>query len=399
MSATPPFTLTANTLNVLIDNRFRSLPSTHPGFAPASKLLRSGIKNESDMDALRELLDIPLFIAKITHGMLQCSDTAVLWDGQPLHTYATGKLLSMLAAGDDVMPLMRFIERSMRNPVAAAREELYQWMEIGGMPLMPDGRFAAFKRVNDDYSSTRTGPNGEVVLNRVGDKPWMPRDEVDPDRRNTCSRGLHFCSYGYLPHFGGKRVMILAVDPADVVAIPEDYGITKGRAWTYEVVGEVPEADCAHLFQGVHVTYTYADDGEDDTFDWDNDSELEEEAEDEVDDCTCYDMDLDISPRNENGDPMMVVARTATPEEVETFETFVAAFTEPNPILDDLKFTSAPADDGTVLAFITDTGKVFTLDELLTDVEVFGVADALGVNDLTRAPVNMCALKKPKGDK
>lgn len=426
MSATPPFTLTTNTLNVLIDNRFRSLPSTHPGFTPASALLRSGIKNVADLDALRELLDIPLFIAKITHGLLQCSDTAVLWDGQPLHTYATGKLLSMLGTGDDVLPLVRFIEKSMQNPVAAARDELYQWMEVGGMPLMPDGRFAAFKRVNDDYSSTRTGPNGEVIMNRVGDKPSMPRDEVDPDRRNTCSRGLHFCSYGYLPHFGGKRVMILAVDPADVVAIPEDYGITKGRAWTYEVVGEVPEEDCAHLFKGVHVTYTYADDGEEDVFDWD--SELEEEAEDEldsnqercdecgedVDDCTCGECgqyadecvcDESGEPvtfvvTDENGDEVTVTTRDATPEEVEAF---MKALTESNPILDDLTYVSADSpphsDDDTILAFITNKGKVFTLDELLTDVEVFGVADALVANDLTRAPVNMCAVKKPKGSK
>jgi hypothetical protein len=33
--------------------------------------------------------------------------------------------------------------------------------------------------------------------------------------------------------------MICKVNPADVVAIPNDYNNTKMRVWTYEVVGEV----------------------------------------------------------------------------------------------------------------------------------------------------------------
>lgn len=403
MNLTPPFTLTANTLNVLIDNRFRSLPSTHPGFQAATQLLRSGVKNMSDLDALRELLDIPLFIAKVTHGLLQCSDSMVLWDGQPLHTYATGKLLAMLAAGADVMPLVRFIERSMQNPLATAREELYQWMEIGGMPLMPDGRFAAFKRVNDDYSSTRTSAKGEVVMNRVGDKPQMPRHEVNPNRRETCAQGLHFCSYAYLPHFPGKRVMILAVDPADVVAIPEDYGITKGRAWTYEVVGEVPEADCAHLFKSVHVTYAYADDDEEDIPDQDAGEGICGDCGEYVDYCTCGDpaaMTDDIEARDENGEPGMVFTRDATPNERAAFANM---FTDHNAILDALQYIPVdapqPEEEGHVLVFIADNGRVLTLDELLTDVEVFGAQGAISANDLNHTSVNVRAMEKPKGTK
>ena len=55
----------------------------------------------------------------------------------------------------------------------------------------------------------------------------------------TCSYGLHFCSEGYLRHFGGDRVVILKINPRDVVSIPTDYNNTKGRCCRYEVIGEV----------------------------------------------------------------------------------------------------------------------------------------------------------------
>jgi hypothetical protein len=51
--------------------------------------------------------------------------------------------------------------------------------------------------------------------------------------------GLHFCSRDYLSHFGGERIMILKINPRDVVSIPVDYNAAKGRACRYEVIGEL----------------------------------------------------------------------------------------------------------------------------------------------------------------
>jgi hypothetical protein len=72
----------------------------------------------------------------------------------------------------------------------------------------------------------------------------MPRNEVDDNRSNLCSDGLHFCSFSYLGHFGsgaGNRVLIVKVDPADVVSIPADYNDAKARACRMEVIGEIEE--------------------------------------------------------------------------------------------------------------------------------------------------------------
>jgi len=75
--------------------------------------------------------------------------------------------------------------------------------------------------------------------NSVGNVLEMPRNEVDADKDRTCSTGLHFCSYDYLKSFHGERVVVLKINPKDVVSIPSDYNNSKGRTCRYEVVDEI----------------------------------------------------------------------------------------------------------------------------------------------------------------
>jgi hypothetical protein len=69
----------------------------------------------------------------------------------------------------------------------------------------------------------------------------MERNKVDDNKDQTCSTGLHFCGLSYLGHFGGSdsRIVIVKINPRDVVSIPSDYNGAKGRACRYEVIGEM----------------------------------------------------------------------------------------------------------------------------------------------------------------
>jgi hypothetical protein len=42
-----------------------------------------------------------------------------------------------------------------------------------------------------------------------------------------------------LNSFGGERIVILKINPRDVVSIPTDYNNSKGRACRYEIIGEL----------------------------------------------------------------------------------------------------------------------------------------------------------------
>lgn len=144
----------------------------------------------------------------------------------------------------------------MANPSKTAVDELYDWLEGTQLPITEDGHFLAYKKVRDDYLSFYDGKTS----NRVGETPTMPRNEVNDNRNQTCSQGLHFCSMSYLSsYYGGQgRVMILKINPADVVSIPSDYDFAKGRAWTYEVIGEHMAGEKTEAFDTPVVTYTGA---------------------------------------------------------------------------------------------------------------------------------------------
>ena len=120
------------------------------------------------------------------------------------------------------------------------------------VPLTPDGHCMAYKKVRDNYMDIHSG----TFDNNVGQICKMARNEVDEDKDRTCSSGLHFCSLDYLPKFGGSygtRVMLLKINPRDVVSIPSDYNNAKGRACRYEVVGEhgAPDRDTTEAFDSV----------------------------------------------------------------------------------------------------------------------------------------------------
>ncbi len=118
-------------------------------------------------------------------------------------------------------------------------------MENNSLPITPDGYFLAYKKVHEDFTDIHTGK----ISNAVGAHPKMRRNQVDDNRGNTRSEGYHFCSLAYLPNFGSSnnsesedKVMILKINPRDVVSIPSDYNNAKGRCCEYEVVSEYGKA-------------------------------------------------------------------------------------------------------------------------------------------------------------
>ena len=169
-----------------------------------------------------------------------CADAGViLFDGHEIRNTLVDRIIKMLADGFNVKPMCQFLENCMdlRKEVA---DRIFDWIEAGCMPITEDGCFLAFKRVRDDYMSFYDGE----TMNAVGSWVRLPRSMCDDDQHNTCSKGLHFCSQGYLPsyHGGAGRILVLKVNPKDVVAIPYEYGTAKGRACAYEVVTELSEA-------------------------------------------------------------------------------------------------------------------------------------------------------------
>lgn len=191
-----------------------------------------------DFAAVPGLLTIASKIKTLSQGEIKVRGEQIFYKGRAVDNSLTRRMVEGLKRNEDITNYMKFMDNVYQNPATYAQDELYDWLKNSDMPITDDGRFLAYKAVDSDYMSCTAGKDGKKVDNHPGEKPKMKREDVDPDRRNECSRGLHFCSLSYLRSFGGSRIMIVAVNPADVVSIPKDYGYSKGRTWTYEVLKE-----------------------------------------------------------------------------------------------------------------------------------------------------------------
>lgn len=144
---------------------------------------------------------------------------------------------AMIKEGLDVTPLKNFMENIKLNTSKDIKEELFLFLEANKLPLTEDGCFLAYKYVNNDYTDCYTGR----IDNSIDKKVTMPIEKVDKDRQSTCSTGLHFTSRDYALDCSGSsnRIMVLKVNPKDVMAIPYDYNNQKGRSSEYLVVDEL----------------------------------------------------------------------------------------------------------------------------------------------------------------
>jgi bifunctional DNA-binding transcriptional regulator/antitoxin component of YhaV-PrlF toxin-antitoxin module len=120
-----------------------------------------------------------------------------------------------------------------QNPSEESRKDLYTFLEKNHVPITEDGYFVAYKGVNNDFTDNRTGSYD----NSIGKTVKMPRDQVNPDRNQTCSTGLHVAAYEYAKGFAALLIEV-KVNPRDVVSVPTDYNAQKMRVCEYTVVAE-----------------------------------------------------------------------------------------------------------------------------------------------------------------
>lgn len=225
--------IVGNTAIIVVGGRTFNLNDTHPAWKQVVAKLR-----KYDYEGLEAILDVRKAVEVFSDGLVVITDDGELaYDGKPLHSVLAKRIVGDFKKGFDVKALVAFLHRVEENPSKTAREELYLWLETSKLPFTPDGHFLAYKKVRGDYKDIYSGK----FDHSIGTTLAMPREKVDPDRNRTCSYGFHFCSLDYLNHYSScanDRVVIVKVDPANVVAIPSDYQNQKGRATGYTVVAE-----------------------------------------------------------------------------------------------------------------------------------------------------------------
>ena len=224
----------------LPDGTMKQIDTAHRNY----KEIVEGIKAGED-DKVVELINIAAQIERAVRASsntenVSIVDDEVLFQGEPIHNSLTTRIIKMADEGFDIGHMVLFLENLMMNPSYRAVNELYDFLEVGAIPITENGTFLTYKKIRDDYTDIYTGK----FDNSIGKTVSMPRNRVNEDSSQTCSAGLHVCSYDYLSSFGsssGDRVVICEVCPSAVVSIPDDYNNTKMRVCEYTVIGEVKD--------------------------------------------------------------------------------------------------------------------------------------------------------------
>lgn len=230
-----PFNFTGNSLS-FVDTRTGkqyTLSNKHAGFSIA----RQAIKDD-DIETAVNAVDYTKAINAKSQGRVTLVAGQVHYDGEPIHSALTDMILKYVDEGLPFEPLTKFLEKLMQNPSNRSRTQLYGFIEKHLFAINSDGDFLAYKRIRDDYTDCYTG----TIDNSVGANVKMDRGAVNDNPYQTCSHGLHVCGYSYLGSFHGNRIVLVAVNPANVVSIPSDYDHAKMRVCEYDVVQEIGEA-------------------------------------------------------------------------------------------------------------------------------------------------------------
>ena len=290
----PPMIVTKRCATVILDGRSHSVAATHPNFA----LVMEAIKEErwKDLPELVDIQDAVKVYVETESGNVRVEDGVVIYtdprsgDETPCDGYVVDRILQFMREGINAAPLLNFLNKVMTNSSFRVIKDLYTFLSNRNMPLDPDGDFYGYKAIRNDWMDKHSGR----ISNHIGEVLVFDRRKVDDDPQHDCSFGLHVGSIQYVKHFascygneGGDRIIIVKVNPADVVAVPE-YDTTKLRCCRYEVISEYTDV----------LPDTTWEVGQEDSVDEDTDEEWDKEdycpyCDEHYNDCTCDDEDED----------------------------------------------------------------------------------------------------------
>lgn len=234
--------------------------NTHPNWAELVSKITTADEN-TDLVALGRLFDpsaqVLDFFARVSERVTVAGGH-IFFDGEEVRDGLGNHILAQIEEGNDATPFVNFMEKVYTNPNEHSREQLFDWLSRHDFTITESGNFLAYKGVRprsasgdstvDDslgsypYESISTGRaivDGQVftgaIPNGVGAVVEMPRGEVQWDPSVGCHTGLHAGTYGYANDFAQGKLLLVEINPRDVVSVPTDSNWQKIRTCRYTV--------------------------------------------------------------------------------------------------------------------------------------------------------------------
>jgi hypothetical protein len=280
-----PFICIGDNLTLVLKNKSYQVLPDHINYRMILEKLETGTEDE-----LLEIVDVQKAVTVFSQGLVSIKDGRIFYDNEEVHGSISKRILDFMSKGLPFQPLVNFLNNLMQNPSMQSQTELYDFLEHEYLPITEDGHFLAYKAVRSDYMDKYQG----IFDNSVGKVCQMTRSKVDDNRSRGCSKGLHAGALNYVAGYGnvdaGDKIVIVKINPKDVVSVPQECNCEKLRTCRYEVVGEYKGELLKPLYNaslecGVDYNDDDDDDYEDVDYDWGwNEDDDEEEAYNDDDD-------------------------------------------------------------------------------------------------------------------
>lgn len=261
-------------ISVFVDGQHHSVSKDHPNY----KAIIECIKNDKK-EKILDLVDIPKSVAKFSGDRIQVVDGYVKFMGEVVHNTICDRILQFMSEGFPFNPLVKFLDNLMDNSSKTSVDQLYPFLEHKHIPVTEDGCFLAYKSIRKDNWKDW---HSNTFENKIGSVIEVPRNKVDDNPKNHCSHGFHVGSLEYASTFNpgdNQRLILVKVNPKDVVSVPEDHNCQKCRVCKYEVVDEYTGPLVKPLYRAD--SSEMPEDIYDDDYKYDNDSSYyEEDVED-----------------------------------------------------------------------------------------------------------------------
>lgn len=232
-------------------------------------------------DEVRELHDLSIAVGQKFASLSERVTVAngrVYFDGDEVDNALSQHILSALNQGiEDYSPLVRFYENLAANPVPHSREQLYAWLRDREFTVTEDGCFLAYKGVQRQQDgslvSISHGPavvDGEsvngAVPNYIGAVVSIPRSKVQHDPAVGCASGLHAGTFEYASSWARGALLLVKINPRDVVSVPTDCSAQKIRVARYRVVDTIDHPESRAVVYDDYEDEEWYDDYEDGCF-------------------------------------------------------------------------------------------------------------------------------------
>jgi hypothetical protein len=246
---------------IFSDGTIQQVPQDNANFGRVVSILTGTPVDEIDENALMELLIPALGVGKNLTRLserVSFDGSNILFDGDVVSDGIAEHILRIVSEGgnaDSYKALVNFMEKLYTNPSEASRNSLYDFIVRHQITIDPDGDFYAYKGVKANGGSIMQGfgivdgvsMNGSLP-NKPGSVLEIPRSKVDADNRIGCSTGLHAGTHAYASGWAQGLLLLVKINPRDVVSVPMCSAYQKIRTCRYKVVSQTTQETKATTF-------------------------------------------------------------------------------------------------------------------------------------------------------